>query len=165
MWREGWRGMGRSKEGDMGLRKVSLATRPDWNRISDVKYTPRQIAIWVMSSEYSGASLTWFWMNSSTSGNSRSFISSEGWRWTASGPAGNNIAQHIILNIAHLPPLRFSPVFFSPPPAFSPEDLNKEIQMYQGKAPDKARAVFALSHRRMPRPKVCENNSCSLWWG
>ena len=40
--------------------------------------------------------------------------------------------------------------------------INKEIQMYQGKAPDKARAVFALSHRRMPGPKVFENDSCSL---
>ena len=71
----------------------------------------------------------------------------------------------IVKEIAHLPPLRFSPVFFSPPPAFSPEDLNKEIQMYQGKAPDKARAVLAISHRRMPRPKVCESNFCSLYWG
>ena len=51
------------------------------------------------------------------------------------------------MEIAHLPPLRLSPVFFPPPPDFSPEDLNKEIQMYQGKAPDKARAVFALSHQ------------------
>ena len=102
MWREGWRGMGRSKEGDMGLRKVSLATRPDWNRISDVKYTPHQIAIWVMSYEYSGASLTWFWMNSSTSGNSRSFISSEGWHCTASGPAGNNIIMQHILNTEYI---------------------------------------------------------------
>ena len=67
----------------------------------------------------------------------------------------------IVWEIAHLPPLQLSPVFFSPPPDFSPEDLNKEIQMYQGKAPDKARAVFALSHRRMPRPKVCENDSRS----
>ena len=70
----------------------------------------------------------------------------------------------IVREIAHLPPLRFSPVFFSLPPDFSPIDLNKEIQMYQGKAPDKARAVLALSHCRMPRPKVCENISCSLWW-
>ena len=43
--------------------------------------------------------------------------------------------------------------------------INKEIQMYQGKAPDKSRAVFALSHSIMLRPKVCENNSCSLCWG
>ena len=71
----------------------------------------------------------------------------------------------IVKEIAHLPPLRFSPVFFSPPPAFSPEDLNKEIQIYQGKAPDKARAVLAISHRRMPRPKVCESNFCYLYLG
>ena len=39
MWREGWRGMGRGKEGDKGLsvRKVSSATRPDWNRIPEYK--------------------------------------------------------------------------------------------------------------------------------
>ena len=76
-----------------------------------------------------------------------------------------NKSLPIVKEIAQLPPLRFSPVFFSPPPAFSPEDLNKEIQIYQGKAPDKARAVLAISHRRMPRPKVCESNFCSLYWG
>ena len=62
----------------------------------------------------------------------------------------------IVWEIAHLPSLRLSPVFFSPPPDFSPEDLNKEIQMYQGKAPDKSRAVFALSHSIMNEQEVPE---------
>ena len=35
MWRDGWRGMGRGKEADKGLRKISSATRPDWDRISE----------------------------------------------------------------------------------------------------------------------------------
>ena len=62
----------------------------------------------------------------------------------------------IVKEIAHLPPLRLSPVFFSLPPDFSPIDLNKEIQMYQGKAPDKSRAVFALSHSIMNEQEVPE---------
>ena len=36
-----WRGMGRGKEADKGLGKISSATRPDW-------YTLSQIAQWVM---------------------------------------------------------------------------------------------------------------------
>ena len=36
------------------------------------------------------------------------------------------------------------------------KDLNKEIQMYQGKAPDKSRAVFALSHSIMNEQEVPE---------
>ena len=34
--------------------------------------------------------------------------------------------------------------------------INKEIQMYQGKAPDKSRAVFALSHSIMNEQEVPE---------
>ena len=77
--------------------------------------------------------------------------------WYSDTPATlNSKSLPIVREIAHLPPLWFSPVFFSPPPDFSPIDLNKEIQMYQGKAPDKSRAVFALSHSIMNEQEVPE---------
>ena len=66
-----------------------------------------------------------------------------------------SVQVHLV-EIHHLPPrLRLALLWmYSTPQPERP--INKEIQMYQGKAPDKSRAVFALSHSIMNEQEVPE---------